>query len=240
MNSAKRFRASLSCRVAMRPKSAKAALDDISAFVGALVDAMEDDTVGFAGGYRLGVVPYDFGAKVVTVVPLVGEKRAHGWCEHQNIGRSSGVGILTWAHMQDDRSAKRIAKRMVIVSHFPAGGTPVSFDRGRVERRHDSIFARLGQRFKDGAPSSARGPTIETIVDRRVGTVFTRTIAPSLIRSQHENDPPSIVFPPWPCQPGRQIGSDTRPLPITQPKQTAQHSLARPNNTQARESRSTI
>jgi hypothetical protein len=31
----------------------------------------------------------------------------------------------------------------------------MSFDRGRVERQRDGIFAKLGQRFKDCAPSSA-------------------------------------------------------------------------------------
>ena len=33
---------------------AKAALDDISAFVGAFVEAMDDDAVGFVGDDRLG------------------------------------------------------------------------------------------------------------------------------------------------------------------------------------------
>jgi hypothetical protein len=91
---------------------AKAAFDDISAFVGAFVEAMDDDTVGFIGNDGLGAVTSDFGAKVVAVVPFVCEKRAHGWCERQNIGRSSDVGILTWGQMQDDRPAERIAQRM--------------------------------------------------------------------------------------------------------------------------------
>lgn len=91
---------------------AKAAFDDIAAFVGAFVEAMDDDTVGFIGNDGLGAVSSDFGAKVVTVVPFVCEKRAHGWCERQNIGRSSDVGILTWGQMQDNRSAERIAQRM--------------------------------------------------------------------------------------------------------------------------------
>ena len=91
---------------------AKAALDDISAFVGAFVEAMDDDTVGFIGNDGLGAVTSNFGAKVVTVVPFVCEKRAHGWCERQNIGRGSDVGILAWGQMQDDRSTERIAQRM--------------------------------------------------------------------------------------------------------------------------------
>ena len=31
----------------------------------------------------------------------------------------------------------------------------MSFDRGRVERQHNAVFARLGQRFEDCAPSSS-------------------------------------------------------------------------------------
>ena len=104
---------------------AKAALDDISAFVGAFVEAMDDDTVGFIGNDGLGAVTSDFGAKVVTVVPFVCEKRAHGWCERQNIGRSSDVGILTWGQMQDDRPAERIAQRM----DFCRAATARSADR---------------------------------------------------------------------------------------------------------------
>jgi hypothetical protein len=93
-------------------ESAKAAFDNISAFVGAFVEAMDDDTVGFIGNDGLGAVTSDFGAKIVTVVRFVCEKRAHGWRERQNIGGSSDVGILTWGQMQDDRSAERIAQRM--------------------------------------------------------------------------------------------------------------------------------
>ena len=91
---------------------AEAAFDDISAFVGALVEAMDNDTVGFVGDDGLGPVTDDFGAKVVTVVALVGDKRAHGWRERQDIGSCSDIGILAWRQMQDDRPAQRIAQRM--------------------------------------------------------------------------------------------------------------------------------
>ena len=91
---------------------AEAALDDISAFVGTVVEAMDDDTVGFIGDYGLGAATDDFGAKVVAIIAFVGEERVHGWGECQNIGRSSDIGILAWGQMQDDRPAERIAQRM--------------------------------------------------------------------------------------------------------------------------------
>ena len=105
----------------------------------------------------------------------------------------------------------------------------MSFDRSRVERQHDGIFAWLGQCFKDCAPSSALGPAIEAIIDRRVRTVFARTITPSRTRLQHVNDAADdapIGVPLRPRQSHRQMRFDTRPLPIIQPKQTLTHSLA--------------
>ena len=91
---------------------AEAALDNISAFVGTFVEAMDDDTVGFIGDYGLGAAANDFGTKAVAIIALVGDERAHGWGERQNIGRSSDIGILAWGQMKDDRPAERIAQRM--------------------------------------------------------------------------------------------------------------------------------
>ena len=91
---------------------AKAALDDISAFVGAFIEAMDDDAVGFVGDYRLSAATNDFTAKVVAIIPFVSEERAHGRRERQNIGRRRDIGILAWGQMQDDRPAERIAQRM--------------------------------------------------------------------------------------------------------------------------------
>ena len=91
---------------------AKAALDDISAFVGAFVEAMDDDTIGFVGDYGLGAAANDFAAKVVAVIPFVSEERAHGRGEREKIGRGRDIGILAWGEMQDDGPAERIAQRM--------------------------------------------------------------------------------------------------------------------------------
>ena len=121
---------------------------------------------------------------------------------------------------------------------FSAGGTTMSFDRGRVERQHNAVFARLGQRFEDCAPSSSLGPAIEAIVDRRVRAVFTRTIAPSCTRLEHVNnaaDDAPVVVPIRPGQSRRQMRFDTRPLPVIQPKQTSAHSLASESRTRRQE-----
>ena len=91
---------------------AKAALDDVSAFIGTLVEGVDVYAVGFVGDDGLGAATYDFAAKVVAVIPFVGEERAHGRRERQNIWRRRDIGILAWCQMQDDRPAERIAQRM--------------------------------------------------------------------------------------------------------------------------------
>nr|BCE28035.1 hypothetical protein XF2B_18040 [Bradyrhizobium diazoefficiens]BCE36771.1 hypothetical protein XF3B_18020 [Bradyrhizobium diazoefficiens]BCE71704.1 hypothetical protein XF8B_18150 [Bradyrhizobium diazoefficiens]BCE80371.1 hypothetical protein XF9B_17920 [Bradyrhizobium diazoefficiens]BCE97781.1 hypothetical protein XF11B_18020 [Bradyrhizobium diazoefficiens] len=68
---------------------AKAAFDDISSFVGAFVEAMDDDTVRFIGDYGLGATTNDFAAKLVAIIPFVGEEHAHGWRERQDIGAAA-------------------------------------------------------------------------------------------------------------------------------------------------------
>jgi hypothetical protein len=90
----------------------KAALDDVSAFIGTLVEGMDDDAVGFVGDDGLGAATYDLAAKVVAIIPFVAEERAHGRRERQNIWRRRDIGILAWCQMQDDRPAERIAQRM--------------------------------------------------------------------------------------------------------------------------------
>jgi hypothetical protein len=77
------------------------------------------------------------------------EERAHGWRERQDIGSRSDIGILAWRQMQDDRPVDRSAhgflscglrasgRLLDCAPPFFAGGTPVSFNRGRVERQHD-------------------------------------------------------------------------------------------------------
>lgn len=108
----------------------------------------------------------------------------------------------------------------------------MSFNRGRVERQRDGIFAGLGQRFKDRTPSSSLGPAVEAIVDGRVRAVFTRAIAPSRTRLQHVNDSADdapVVVPIRPRQSRRQMRLDARPLPVIQPKQTRAH-FSRPES----------
>ncbi len=93
-------------------KPAEATFDDISAFVGALIEAMKGDPVGFIGDDGLGAALNDFTTKAVAVVPFVGKERAHGRRERQNIGCRRDIGILAWGQVQDYRPAERIAQRM--------------------------------------------------------------------------------------------------------------------------------
>ena len=116
----------------------------------------------------------------------------------------------------------------------------MSFDRGRVERKRNGIFAGLGQRFKDRAPSSALCPTIEAIVDRRVRPVFRWTIAPPRTRLQHVNDAADdapIVVPIRSGQSRRQVRFYPRPLLIidADDRDRDEHHRQRPSNGSNRE-----
>ena len=90
---------------------AETALDDISAFVGASVEAMVTTRLDLLG--ITGLAPRRrFRREGCRHHSLVGEERAHGRGERQNIGRSRDIGILARGQMQDDGPAERIAQRM--------------------------------------------------------------------------------------------------------------------------------
>ena len=105
----------------------------------------------------------------------------------------------------------------------------MSLDRGRVERQGDGVFAWLGQGLEDRTPSAFLGPAVKPIVDRRVGAVLVRAIAPAPTRLQHMDDAaddPSVVVPLRTRQARWKMRFDASPLLVVQPKQTRTHSLA--------------
>jgi hypothetical protein len=91
-------------------ETAKAALDDVAALVGPLVERMDDNAIGFVGNNRGCAVLDDLGAQSVAVIALVGEKLRHEWRERQDIGRRGNVGILAGGQVKDDWPAERITQ----------------------------------------------------------------------------------------------------------------------------------
>ena len=75
-------------------QAAEAALDDVSSLIGFLVEAMEDDAVGFVGNDGLCAPTGNFGTQFVAVIPLVSNEGAHGWCQGENIGGGGNVCVL--------------------------------------------------------------------------------------------------------------------------------------------------
>ena len=71
---------------------------------------------------------------------------------------------------------------------FSAARRAMRLDRGGVDGQSHAVLAAAGERFKDRLPMSALGPAIETIVDRRVGTIVGRAIAPPCTALKHMND----------------------------------------------------
>lgn len=93
-------------------KPAEASLDDVSAFVGAFVEAMERNSIRFVGNDWFGANFDDLGAKAVAVISFVREESVHSWRERQNSRSGSNVRVLAWRQKKRDGSAKRIAQRM--------------------------------------------------------------------------------------------------------------------------------
>lgn len=86
-------------------------------------------------------------------------------------------------------SARRASGRSLAhAPPFSAARRAMRFDRGGVDGQSHAVFAAAGERFKDRPPMSALGPAIETIVDRRVGTIVGRAIAPACAALKHVND----------------------------------------------------
>ena len=102
----------------------------------------------------------------------------------------------------------------------------MSFDRCRIEGQSHGILAELGQGLKDRLPASALGPSIEPIVNSRVGTVFARAIAPTRAGLKHMNDPaddPSIVVAFRARQSAGKMRPEPRSLTVIQPEQARSH-----------------
>jgi len=93
-------------------EAAEASLDDVSSLVGPLVEAMNDDTVGFVGNNRPCAALDEFGAQPVAVIAFVADEGAHGRRERQDVGRRGNVGLLARGQVNDDWPAQRIAQGM--------------------------------------------------------------------------------------------------------------------------------
>jgi len=68
---------------------------------------------------------------------------------------------------------------------FCASGGAMDFDVRAVDRHGPHHAGRAGQRVKDSGPDALAAPPIEAVVDRRVGSIVGRTIAPARARAQH-------------------------------------------------------
>ena len=91
---------------------AEATLDDVSAFVGAFVEMMQGDAVGFVGNDGACATLDDQGAESIAIIAFVGKKCAHRRRERQDIGRGGDVGVLAGREMQGVWPTERIAQSM--------------------------------------------------------------------------------------------------------------------------------
>ena len=101
----------------------EAPLDDVSAFVGAFVEMMQGDAVGFVGNDGPCTTFEDQGAESVAIIAFVGKERVHRWRERQDIWCRGDVGVLAGREMQGVWPTKRIAQSMDFRGASAAGAT---------------------------------------------------------------------------------------------------------------------
>ena len=109
---------------------------------------------------------------------------------------------------------------------FSAARRAMRLDRGGVDGQSYAVLAAAGERFKDRLPTSALSPAIETIVDRRAGTIVGRAIAPACAALKHVNDTAdnaSIVIARLARLVRWQMRLDLSPLLVVEPEQSSPH-----------------
>lgn len=91
---------------------AEGSLNDVSAFVGPLIETVEPHPVGFVGNDGFCAELEDLRAKGIAVISFIGDEYVHARRERQNTWRCGNVGVLTRREMEGKRPAVRIAQRV--------------------------------------------------------------------------------------------------------------------------------
>src|SRR5580692_6453387 len=109
---------------------------------------------------------------------------------------------------------------------FSASGGAMDLDMRGVDRHGSDHAGRPGQCVKNIGPDALAAPTIEAVVDRRVGTIIGRTIPPTRTRAQHVHDTtddPAVVDAMRPAPAARHQRLNPSPLRIAQPIELLPH-----------------
>jgi hypothetical protein len=91
---------------------AEAALNDVASFVGALIEAVDDYSVGFVRDDGGRAAANDLGAETVAVIAFVSDESAHRRSQRQNGRRGGNVCVLAGREMKYAGPAIRIAQRV--------------------------------------------------------------------------------------------------------------------------------
>src|SRR3954454_6285129 len=94
-------------------------------------------------------------------------------------------------------------------------------DRGRAKET-----CAAGERLEDVQPNALPAPTIEAVVDRRIGAVFRGAITPARTRTQHVNDAadhPPVIDPVRTAAATRKQRLDPLPFLVSQPVKLLPH-----------------
>lgn len=179
-----------------------------------------------------------FSRTASPVIGLVGQKLARWWCGVEHDGQHPDVCGLPGCEREDERAPLAVAQGMDLSRSTTAGATnrltllppffgtcrrTVRLDVGAVGKKLAVRAPVSGQSGVDALPDALPGPAVEGIVDRRVGAVFRRAVAPAAAAPKHMDDPTedAPVIDTRRATIVRQQRLDLRPLLVIQPEQAA-------------------
>src|SRR6266851_6378235 len=123
----------------------------------------------------------------------------------------------------DRRASARLLRRK---PPFSAASVAMGLDARTVDRHRSGNPARSGKRLENLKPDPLPAPPIEPVVDRCVGAIGSRTVAPTRTRTKHMNDPANhtpVINPMSPTTAKRHQRFDLRPLSLRQPIKRLSH-----------------
>lgn len=149
----------------------------------------------------------------LRIMPIRSRARTRSWVLPGVVRKAKGrpiSSVSAWILVVCPPRKRPIA---LLKAPFCASCGAMGFDVGRVHRDRSVHTGRAGQGVKDARPNPLPAAAVEAIIDRRVGAIDFRAIAPVRTRFQHVHDATdeaAIIDPMRPFAPRGNNGSIRR------------------------------
>ena len=195
------------------------ALDKVAGFVGLAVDGPLMLVRWIGGDDGRGPTKRQVHPQLLGIIAHVADQASVGrQCRGQFVG-CGDVGDVACGQAKAKQSALTVgdtvdlrrsaaagaADGLLVRSALSAGGRTLNLDRGAVD---GSCVVGHGhhQRVEDPLPAATTAPTVEAIVDRRVGPIDRRTVLPATAAAQDMNNPTNDAPVIMPAGAGMSLG----------------------------------